>query len=237
MIVRFTFVLAATILFLADACHGQQTRPTIGASEYDHVMRECERLHAAFSHGDVSHARRALEELTRMLENSAWPSHQDFQARTLAQDFGRLFLLEQRAGREIFAEAYLTKMRYWMLRSSEIGLDGDLEIAAASLLFPSFTRREAKAFVNGWDKDGRPSYASELWDHPPQATVEQVATIRRLVGELNADDWKQRDAAREELVHIGRVAITTLRQMRPEVSAEAQQGVDLVIKRLADEYW
>ena len=66
----------------------------------------------------------------------------------------------------------------------------------------------------------------------PQPSAAVVETIKKLVAELNADDWKQRDAAREKLIAMGTVVINTLKQMRSDQSPEAQQGIDLVLQQL-----
>jgi hypothetical protein len=61
-------------------------------------------------------------------------------------------------------------------------------------------------------------------------TRAQLDTITRLLGELDAHDWQQRDAARRKLIGIGPAAIDPLRQARPKQSPEAQQGIDLVLQ-------
>ncbi len=59
-----------------------------------------------------------------------------------------------------------------------------------------------------------------------------VENIKKLVGELNADDWKQRDAAQEKLIAMGPVIIATLKEMRPGQTPEAQQRIDLILKQV-----
>ncbi len=62
---------------------------------------------------------------------------------------------------------------------------------------------------------------------PSKAVVE---TIKQLVAELNAEDWKQRDAAQEKLVQMGIVVAPTLRQLRDAATPEAQQRIDQILK-------
>jgi hypothetical protein len=68
----------------------------------------------------------------------------------------------------------------------------------------------------------------------PSATVPAMIMdkIKQLVTDLNADDWKQRDAAEHSLVKIGPGVIATLKQMRDGQPPEAQQRIDSVLKQL-----
>jgi hypothetical protein len=63
----------------------------------------------------------------------------------------------------------------------------------------------------------------------PQMILEK---IKSLVGDLNADDWKQRDAAEQQLVKIGPGVAATLKSMRDAQPPEAQQRIDSVLKQL-----
>jgi hypothetical protein len=56
--------------------------------------------------------------------------------------------------------------------------------------------------------------------------------IKSLVGDLNADDWKQRDSAEQQLVKIGPGVAATLKSMRDSQPPEAQQRIDSVLKQL-----
>jgi len=64
---------------------------------------------------------------------------------------------------------------------------------------------------------------------PPSAMTEQ---IKSLVKQLNADDWKERDRAQEQLVSLGMPVMTVLNEMRPTQSAEAQTRIDAIAKAL-----
>jgi len=73
----------------------------------------------------------------------------------------------------------------------------------------------------------------EEYNQPrPQASGVVVESIKGLVGELNSDDWKQRDAAQEKLIAMGPVVISTIKQIRAAQPPEAQQRIDLVLKQL-----
>lgn len=66
----------------------------------------------------------------------------------------------------------------------------------------------------------------------PQPSAAVIESIKGIVTELSADDWKQRDAAQERLVTMGPVVIATLKQVRQQQSPEAQQRIDLILKQL-----
>jgi len=73
----------------------------------------------------------------------------------------------------------------------------------------------------------------EEYNQPrPTASGAVVESIKTLVADLNADDWKQRDAAQEKLIAMGPVVISTIKQVRGTQPPEAQQRIDLVLKQL-----
>jgi len=73
----------------------------------------------------------------------------------------------------------------------------------------------------------------EEYNQPrPQTSGAVVESIKSLVGELNSDDWKQRDAAQEKLIAMGPVVISTIKSIRAAQPPEAQQRIDLVLKQL-----
>jgi hypothetical protein len=67
----------------------------------------------------------------------------------------------------------------------------------------------------------------------PNASGAVAEAIRNLVAELNADDFKARDAAQEKLISMGPVVVSTLEQMRAQQSPEAQQRIDVVLQKLS----
>jgi hypothetical protein len=72
------------------------------------------------------------------------------------------------------------------------------------------------------------SYTNPSVSVPPMI-LEQ---IKQIVTDLNADDWKQRDAAEKSLVKLGVGVVPTLKQMRESQPPEAQQRIDSVLKQL-----
>jgi hypothetical protein len=73
----------------------------------------------------------------------------------------------------------------------------------------------------------------ESYSNPSAAVPPMILDhIKQIVADLNADDWKQRDAAEHQLVQIGPGVIATLKQMRDSQPPEAQQRIDSVLKQL-----
>jgi hypothetical protein len=66
----------------------------------------------------------------------------------------------------------------------------------------------------------------------PQPSNQMIETIRAVIAELNADDWKKRDRAQAQLVNMGPVAAGILRKLRDSQPPEAQQRIDTVLKEL-----
>jgi hypothetical protein len=66
----------------------------------------------------------------------------------------------------------------------------------------------------------------------PQPSPPVIETIRGVIGDLNADDWKKRDRAQAQLTAMGPVAIGVLRKLREAQPPEAQQRIDAILKEL-----
>jgi hypothetical protein len=73
---------------------------------------------------------------------------------------------------------------------------------------------------------------AEYTQPKPNASGAVAEIIKKLVAELNADDFKQRDAAQEKLIAMGPIVISTLEQVRGQQTPEAQQRIDVVLKQL-----
>ncbi len=67
---------------------------------------------------------------------------------------------------------------------------------------------------------------------PSPLIIEQ---IRRIAKDLDADQWRTRDAAQTKLVALGPSAMSVLKQLRPGAPAESGQRIDLIMNRLTDE--
>ncbi len=73
----------------------------------------------------------------------------------------------------------------------------------------------------------------DAYSNPGAAVPPAVAEkVKLLVADLNADDWKQRDAATQQLVKLGPGVVGTLKTLRDAAPAEAQQRIDSIVKQL-----
>lgn len=59
-----------------------------------------------------------------------------------------------------------------------------------------------------------------------------VDRVKQLVADLNADDWKQRDTASQQLVKLGPGVVGALKATRDAQPPEAQQRIDAIVKQL-----
>ena len=66
----------------------------------------------------------------------------------------------------------------------------------------------------------------------PAPAAGVVDRIKKLVEDLNAEDWKKRDRAEEGLKAMGSVAIGVLKQLGPSQPPEAQQRINSIVKEL-----
>jgi hypothetical protein len=72
----------------------------------------------------------------------------------------------------------------------------------------------------------------ESYSQPtPQVSSETVAKVKQIVERLNADDWKQRDRAQNQLIAMGSAIGGTLRELRASQTPEAQQRIDTILKQ------
>jgi hypothetical protein len=67
----------------------------------------------------------------------------------------------------------------------------------------------------------------------PQPAANMIEKIKTTVGQLNSDDWKQRDKAEAELTAMGPVVESVLKQMRASQPPEAQQRIDQILANVA----
>jgi hypothetical protein len=65
-----------------------------------------------------------------------------------------------------------------------------------------------------------------------KAPTMMLERINAIVADLNADDWKQRDAAEKQLLTLGPGVAGTLKGLRDKQPPEAQQRIDSVLKQL-----
>lgn len=73
----------------------------------------------------------------------------------------------------------------------------------------------------------------EEYDQPrPHPSATMMEKIKTLVGQLSANDWKERDRASAALLEMGLVAQGTLAEMRRGQPPEAQRALDVILQKL-----
>ncbi len=66
----------------------------------------------------------------------------------------------------------------------------------------------------------------------PQPPASMTKQIEELVKQLNADDWKERERAQEQLTGLGVPVISVLNKLRASQPSETQQRIDTIVKTL-----
>ena len=69
----------------------------------------------------------------------------------------------------------------------------------------------------------------------PKPSDSMVEKIKSIIGDLNSDDWKQRDRAQAALVGMGPVAESVLKELRVKQPPEAQKAIDIVLQKLEEQ--
>lgn len=72
-----------------------------------------------------------------------------------------------------------------------------------------------------------------VYEQPePKASAGMMEQVKATVVRLNADDWRERDRAQQELIEQGDVIVPILRELRPAQPPEAQQRIDQVFAKI-----
>lgn len=69
----------------------------------------------------------------------------------------------------------------------------------------------------------------------PTPSPAMIRRIRAIVRQLDADDWRARDAAQAQLVAVGPPVLGVLRQLRPTVPIESAQRITQILGRLTQQ--
>lgn len=73
----------------------------------------------------------------------------------------------------------------------------------------------------------------EQYDQPqPQPSDDMKEKIRKVIADLNAEDWKQRDRAQAALTSMGPVAIPVIRELMDGQPPEAQERMKKIVEDL-----
>ena len=66
----------------------------------------------------------------------------------------------------------------------------------------------------------------------PKASAEMTERVKGIVTRLNADDWRERDRAQQELTEMGDTIVPILRDVRGSQPPEAQQRIDQILAKV-----
>jgi len=67
----------------------------------------------------------------------------------------------------------------------------------------------------------------------PAPSPAMIGRIRAIARQLDADDWRTRDAAQAQLLAVGPPVLSVLRELRPTAPVEAAQRIAQVVDRLS----
>ena len=138
-----THLLIATLAVTLFGCASERAqRPAV-------LSEQCDQLYQTYVDSGEEDARRSLQQVVQLIETAAL--RPEATAHGLWLGYGRLFVLEERAGRLDAAQAALTKARYWCLRKAE--LSGDSSSEAVAYLERFASKDGLMTFVDKWDKD------------------------------------------------------------------------------------
>lgn len=124
----FAVALSAALTALLFGCESVESRK----SEFN---REEGKYYRAYLDGDVKQARQSLERVIELYQSpQVAVLGPRYQAHSLFCAYGRLYVLERRAGDMDDAEVALTKARYWHLQSYESDADWQRTVALHEFL-------------------------------------------------------------------------------------------------------
>jgi hypothetical protein len=120
-----------------------------------------------------------------------------------------------------------------LTRAKDAGLDVQLELWDQTRMSGQLQQQELTCALASGVQMKVPVALLEQYSQPlPQPSAAMIEKIKTLVGELGADDWKQREQAQSQLTTMGPAVITVLKQSRAAAGPEAQQRIDTIIRAL-----
>ncbi len=135
------------VLLLALSMPGCKSSQGLSSSKT--AAKRLDQLYRAYLADDLDQARQSMLEAAAILETHPFPKP-SASAHGLWLTYSRLFVLESTAGNDAMADAYLIKVRYWLLRRSE--LTGDPEEKAVETA-DGVTAEKCAELVRKWDND------------------------------------------------------------------------------------
>jgi hypothetical protein len=135
------------ISFLAMSLAGCQSHRA--HQEPANVGAECDKLYQIYLDAGQAEARNSILEIIRIIENGKLSPQAE--ATALWTAYGRIFVMEKRAGNKDAAEEALVKARYWALRRAE--LLGLQPAEAVSYVDKYASEDGLVVFLDKWDRD------------------------------------------------------------------------------------
>lgn len=139
---RILLFISCFAVLLAGCSQRAQPQP-------QDVAAECDRLYQVYLNGGQDEARLSLLDAIHVIESAKLSPKAE--AHGLWLGYGRLFVLEKRAGSNDVAMAALEKARYWCLRKAEISGDPPAEARAYAEKFAC--EDGLTAFIDKWDEN------------------------------------------------------------------------------------
>jgi hypothetical protein len=120
-----------------------------------------------------------------------------------------------------------------LTRAKDGGTDVQIELWDQSRVSGSLQAQDVSVALTSGITVKVPVLLVEQYTQPlPQPSTAMIEQIKKLVGQLGADDWKAREQAESQLTGMGVAVIATLKEMRPNAGPEAQQRIDSVIRQV-----
>ena len=168
-----TVALIVTFTVFLSGCESVESRK----SGFD---REAGRYYRAYLDGNVSQARQSLEQLIQYYQSSqAEIMGPSYQAHSLFCAYGRLYVLEKRAGDKDDAEVALTRARYWHLQRYEADADWRRRFTLHEFLSyqtPEWFETTVDKLDKGANRGSEPKYLQYLPATQPNTALEPTPT-------------------------------------------------------------
>jgi hypothetical protein len=118
--------------------------------------------------------------------------------------------------------------------ASDAGLDVQVTLWDQSIVSGQLQDAQVKCALSSGLLLSIPVALVEAYEQPePQPSAAMVDKIKEAVARLNADDWKDRDKAGNELQEMGVIVGPVLKQLRASQPPEAQQRIDQILQAVS----
>jgi hypothetical protein len=120
-----------------------------------------------------------------------------------------------------------------MTRAPEAGLDVQVTLWDQTTISGQLEEPEVTCDLKSGVSVKIPVPLIDRYSNPsPRPSPSMIDRIKSVVADLSADDWKQRERAEAQLVSMGPVVASVLKDLSASQPPEAQQRIDSVLKQL-----